>query len=117
MRADRDGIASIPVDGVTLEGVLDVPSDATGVAAFAHGSGSSRKSARNDFVADVRAPTLLIVGGTDLAGLERIRTASERLAGETALRVVEGAGHLFEDEGELEAVADAAPDWFEQHRQ
>jgi putative phosphoribosyl transferase len=34
----------IPVDGVRLEGFLDVPSAATGVVPFAHGSGSSRNS-------------------------------------------------------------------------
>ena len=44
---------SIPVDGVTLDGELVVPEGATGLVAFAHGSGSSRKSPRNTFVADV----------------------------------------------------------------
>jgi putative phosphoribosyl transferase len=36
---------------VTLEGDLQVPDDATGVVLFAHGSGSSRHSTRNRFVA------------------------------------------------------------------
>ncbi|MCW3065268.1 MAG: dienelactone hydrolase [Solirubrobacterales bacterium] len=43
----------IPADGVTLEGDLTVPPDATGIVVFAHGSGSGRFSPRNRAVADV----------------------------------------------------------------
>lgn len=42
---------SIPADGRTLEGELILPGNASGVVAFAHGSGSSRHSPRNQFVA------------------------------------------------------------------
>jgi len=42
----------IPVDGVGLEGFLDVPPAASGVVLFAHGSGSSRHSPRNQMTAD-----------------------------------------------------------------
>jgi len=42
----------IPLDGVRLEGFLDVPAAATGVVLFAHGSGSSRHSPRNQVTAD-----------------------------------------------------------------
>jgi putative phosphoribosyl transferase len=38
---------------VTLDGDLSIPSDAVGLVAFAHGSGSSRFSPRNRFVAGV----------------------------------------------------------------
>ena len=38
-------------DAVTLRGILGVPKDARGVVLFAHGSGSGRLSARNNFVA------------------------------------------------------------------
>ena len=41
----------IPVNGVQLEGILVVPEGATGVVLFVHGSGSSRLSPRNNFVA------------------------------------------------------------------
>jgi putative phosphoribosyl transferase len=44
---------SIPVGHVTLEGTLGVPASARGVVLFAHGSGSSRFSPRNRFVARV----------------------------------------------------------------
>ncbi|MEW6681307.1 MAG: dienelactone hydrolase family protein [Nitrospirota bacterium] len=38
-------------EGVTLEGELAIPDNARGVVIFAHGSGSSRHSPRNQFVA------------------------------------------------------------------
>ena len=43
----------MPATGVTLEGTLGVPADARGVVLFAHGSGSSRFSPRNRYVAQV----------------------------------------------------------------
>jgi dienelactone hydrolase len=42
----------IPVNGVELEGELSIPPKARGVVVFVHGSGSSRHSPRNKFVAD-----------------------------------------------------------------
>jgi putative phosphoribosyl transferase len=49
---------------VVLEGMLKIPHDAQGIVLFAHGSGSSRLSPRNNFVADVlneaKLATLLI---------------------------------------------------------
>jgi dienelactone hydrolase len=198
---------SIPVGEVELEGELLVPDGAGGVVAFAHGSGSSRHSPRNNFVAevlrerglgtllfdllteeedvvrqarfdiplltsrlektsdwlrqredtaelnlgyfgastgagaalraaakrddvdavvsrggrvdlaseflaDVTSPTLFIVGGDDEDVLELNRDAYDALECEKRLEIVEGAGHLFEGEGELEAVADLAADFF-----
>ena len=42
----------IPVDATTeLPGILTIPEYATGIVLFAHGSGSSRLSPRNTFVA------------------------------------------------------------------
>jgi dienelactone hydrolase len=197
----------IPVDGVELEGLLDIPDGATGLVVFAHGSGSSRKSPRNNYVAEVirqrglgtllfdllteredrsrenrfdiellterllgvtdwlsdreetrelpvgyfgsstgaaaalraaaridgigavvsrggrvdmasdafdsvAAPTLFVVGGADSQVLEWNRAAFERLSCAKDLHVVDGAGHLFEGEGELEEVATVAADWF-----
>ncbi|WP_222919881.1 dienelactone hydrolase family protein [Natrinema sp. SYSU A 869] len=204
-------VTDIALEDVTLEGELIVPPESSGLVVFAHGSGSSRHSPRNNFVAetlrerglgtllfdllteaedrhrenrfdiplltdrlvattewvreqpetsthsigyfgsstgaaaalrsaarpettidavvsrggrvdmaadvvdDVTAPTLLVVGGDD----ESVRTVNrevyEALAVERDLRIIEGAGHLFEGEGELEAVADHAADWFTTH--
>ncbi|WP_255194433.1 dienelactone hydrolase family protein [Natronobeatus ordinarius] len=203
-------IVDISADGVSLEGELLVPDGAPGLVLFAHGSGSSRHSPRNNFVADrlrergvgtllfdllteaedetyetrfdislltdrlvaatrwirqrddvaelsigyfgsstgsaaalraaarrddveavvsrggrvdlasevledVTAPTLFLVGGADHQVLELNREAYERLSGEKRLEVIEGAGHLFEEPGALEAVADHAGSWFADH--
>ncbi|MEK7772004.1 MAG: alpha/beta hydrolase, partial [Pseudomonadota bacterium] len=43
----------IPADSVELSGELVLPPSATGIVLFAHGSGSSRFSPRNTFVAKV----------------------------------------------------------------
>ncbi len=206
--AQRDTHVDIELDDVTLDGILEVPDGASGIVVFAHGSGSSRHSPRNNYVAEVirrrglgtllfdlltekedrvranrfdiplltdrlvgavdwlrereadrdlsvglfgsstgaaaalraaarmgddieavvsrggrvdmasevfeavDSPTLLIVGGADRDVLELNRGADAGLACQTALHVVEGAGHLFEGEGELEEVADVAADWF-----
>jgi pimeloyl-ACP methyl ester carboxylesterase len=201
----------IPVGPVSLEGRLVVPGKALGLVIFVHGSGSSRYSPRNVFVAEslrrrrlatllfdlltgeedrtymnrfnidliagrtaavtewigrqsqvgglqvgyfgastgsaaalkaaaragrrigavvsrggrpdlamedlprVTAPTLLIVGGRDVQVRELNQAAYERLGGEKDLRIVPGAGHLFEEEGALEQVARMAGDWFCRH--
>lgn len=43
----------IPAGGVTLTGDLEIPEDPRGLVLFAHGSGSSRRSPRNQAVAEV----------------------------------------------------------------
>ncbi|MBE9166565.1 dienelactone hydrolase family protein [Pleurocapsales cyanobacterium LEGE 06147] len=59
-----DGEVSFAADSVKLKGNLEVPEEARGVVLFAHGSGSSRFSPRNRYVAGVlqqsRLATLLV---------------------------------------------------------
>src|SRR4051794_33482290 len=51
--ADRNaGLIRISANGVVLEGNLLLPPNARGVVLFAHGSGSSRFSSRNRYVAE-----------------------------------------------------------------
>lgn len=61
-RVEED--VSIAAPGVTLEGTLGLPEPRTGIVVFVHGSGSSRFSPRNRFVArvlrDAGLGTLLI---------------------------------------------------------
>ncbi len=202
----------IPLDGEVLEGDLAVPTGPRGLVVFAHGSGSSRFSPRNRFVAGrlqqvkfatllldlltpeeeredqrtgrlrfdiplltqrvlravswaaahpelghlrvglfgastgaaaalraaaaapdrvaavvsrggrpdlalealprVQAPTLLIVGGADEPVLRLNQQAAALLACHHRLEVIPGAGHLFEEPGALEQVAQLAADWF-----
>lgn len=67
------------------------------------------------YLEQVRAPTLLIVGGRDHGVLEYNRAALERLAGPKQLVVVPGATHLFEEPGALERVAELAAQWFQRY--
>ena len=46
-------LVEIPADAVVLQGALVIPARASGIVLFAHGSGSSRHSPRNNFVAGV----------------------------------------------------------------
>jgi putative phosphoribosyl transferase len=46
-------IVHIPVNGTHIEGALDLPENPIGLVLFAHGSGSSRHSPRNNYVAGV----------------------------------------------------------------
>ncbi len=67
-------------------------------------------------LAHVVAPTLLIVGGRDEAVLAMNREAQARMtSADTALEVISGASHLFEEPGALGAVADLAVAWFLEH--
>jgi putative phosphoribosyl transferase len=66
-------------------------------------------------LSEVRAPTLLLVGGADHVVLGLNREAAAQLRCAHRLVVVPGATHLFEEPGTLEAAADAARDWFVDH--
>ena len=68
-----------------------------------------------DSLADVRAPTLLVVGGADEQVLALNRTAARQLTAEHDLAVVPGATHLFEEPGATEQVGAAASEWFRTH--
>ena len=211
MPAAYDGEVEVRAGAHVLPGSLTVPTGASGVVVFAHGSGSSRHSPRNRFVADamhrgglgtllfdllspeeevdrdnvfdipllaerlatatdwlrsqpatrelavgyfgastgagaglwaaaapgspvravvsrggrpdlarqrlreVRAPTLLIVGGRDDVVIELNREAASHLRCEHRLEIVPGATHLFEEPGTLEVVAELACRWFVDH--
>jgi dienelactone hydrolase len=52
--ADEAGrLVRVPIGPITLEGTLAVPRGAEGIVVFAHGSGSSRHSPRNRYVAEM----------------------------------------------------------------
>jgi len=212
-REETGGEIAIPVAAVRLQGELEIPADASGVVLFAHGSGSSRHSRRNQYVArtlrnrgmgtllfdlltereeqqdrhtghlrfdiqlladrllaatawlheqgptwsigyfgsstgggaallaeahsstpigaivsrggrpdlagsallQVKAPTLLIVGGDDLPVIQMNRDAFGQMSCEKELRLIPGATHLFEEPGALETVAELAAEWFARH--
>jgi putative phosphoribosyl transferase len=63
----------------------------------------------------VQAATLLIVGGNDQPVIPLNEIALDDLQCKKALQIVPGASHLFEESGALEAVANWAADWFNNH--
>ena len=63
----------------------------------------------------VRAATLLIVGGRDYGVIELNQSAFALLHSEKHLAIVPGATHLFEEPGALDEVARLAKNWFVHH--
>jgi putative phosphoribosyl transferase len=63
----------------------------------------------------VRAPTLLIVGGLDEVVLDLNRRAQTRLPCPNQLTVVPGATHVFDEPGTLHTAATLAAEWFTTH--
>ena len=53
MQEPFENLVHVKIDHLTLEGMLAIPENAHGLVIFAHGSGSSRLSPRNNFVADI----------------------------------------------------------------
>lgn len=79
-------------------------------------SRGGRPDLAEDALAQVRAPTLLIVGGHDLPVLDLNREALESLTvKDKKLEVVPGATHLFEEPGTLEQVAELSVRWFDRY--
>lgn len=68
-------------------------------------------------LAEVQAPTLLIVGSLDTTVMRLNEQALTRLHGEKELAVVQGAGHLFEEKGALDEVVRLSTAWFKRFLQ
>src|SRR4051794_37216656 len=101
-RRDDPRTVRVPAGRVTLEGDLDMPPKARGVVLFAHGSGSSRHSPRNRFVAgklqEWGLGTLLIDLLTREEEAVDVRTARLRFdIGLLAERLVGATDWLAED--------------------
>lgn len=78
-------------------------------------SRGGRPDLAGEKLADVRAPTLLIVGGADDVVIGMNEQAAELLRVENRLEIVPGATHLFEEPGALDEVVRLAGDWFVDH--
>jgi putative phosphoribosyl transferase len=77
-------------------------------------SRGGRPDLAGDVLPRVRAATLLIVGGADWQVIELNRWAMAQMRTTVRLEIVPGAGHLFEEPGALERVAELARDWLVQ---
>lgn len=78
-------------------------------------SRGGRPDLAGNALSQVRAPTLLIVGGNDALVIEMNEEAMDRLRVEKRLEIVPGATHLFEEPGALDEVTRLAADWFQSH--
>jgi hypothetical protein len=96
-----------------LEGDLVIPPVARGLIVFAHGSGSSRRSSRNVFVASSLQQrgfaTLLFDLLTETEAADRANVFD--------IGLLAGRVRLFEEPGALEAVVTRASALFETHCQ
>lgn len=92
----------VPTHTVTLAGTLTIPEQASGLVLFAHGSGSSRLSPRNQYVAQVLQQTGLATLLVDLL------TPSEEV-------IDQQTRHLRFDIGLLAERLLGATDWLRQH--
>lgn len=75
-------------------------------------SRGGRPDLAGDALPEVRAPTLLIVGGADTQVITLNEWAADRLRVTNRLAIVPGATHLFEEPGALARVAELAREWF-----
>jgi dienelactone hydrolase len=98
----RDQLVSIAADSVKLEGNLEIPPGAHGIVLFAHGSGSSRHSPRNRYVAQV-----LNQAGLATLLIDLLTPAEEIIDWQT--------GHLRFDIGLLASRLVGATDWLMQN--
>lgn len=113
-----DDAAGLPVGyfgastgaGAALRAAADPGVDIVAVV-----SRGGRPDLAGESLAEVTAPTLLIVGGRDEAVLELNRQAAAAMTAEARIAVVPGATHLFEEPGTLEQVAALAREWFLDH--
>lgn len=93
-----------------LVAAAQAPDDVSAVV-----SRGGRPDLAGDWLASVRAPTLLIVGGHDFGVIELNEQALESLTCEKRLEIIPGATHLFEEPGTLDQVVELAGRWFESH--
>jgi len=74
-----------------------------------------RPDLAGDAIRQLRAPTLLLVGGNDEGAAALNLEAWARLRCERGIEIIPGAGHFFEEPGALENVAALATRWFGEH--
>lgn len=96
--------------GAALVAAAERPEAAHGVV-----SRGGRPDLAGPALPQVRAPTLLIVGGRDGQVITLNEEALARLNCVKRLEIVPRATHLFEEPGAQEEVARLARDWFERY--
>lgn len=75
-------------------------------------SRGGRPDLAGERLAEVRAPTLLIVGSLDEVVIDLNIQAAQQLRAPHQLSVIHGATHLFPEPGKLDEVAALSREWF-----
>jgi putative phosphoribosyl transferase len=78
-------------------------------------SRGGRPDLAGDYLAQVKAPTLLLVGGWDTEVIELNRLAQSQMTNQNKLVIIPEATHLFEEPGKLEEVAGHSAEWFKRY--
>lgn len=78
-------------------------------------SRGGRPDLASGYLENVKAPTLLVVGGADYGVVDLNQEAYDEMKAEKSLEVVPDATHLFEEPGALREVARLAADWFKKY--
>ncbi len=108
MMMPSEQTVSVPAGEVSLEGNLAIPANASGIVVFAHGSGSSRHSPRNRFVAEALQQAGLATLLFDLLTTEEehvdVRTAHLRFDIPMLARRVVAAIDWLEDDARSGAL-------------
>ena len=89
-----------------------LPNDVSAVV-----SRGGRPDLAGQYLPDVKAPTLLLVGGWDEEVIELNKQAQSKMTNENKLVIIPGATHLFEEAGKLEEVAKLSTEWFTRYLQ
>lgn len=77
-------------------------------------SRGGRVDLASDYLEEVRAPSLFIVGGKDRTVLDMTREVIKKLIVDKKLEVVPNAGHLFSEPGALDKVTRLSINWFKE---
>ena len=80
-------------------------------------SRGGRPDLASDILEDVLAPTLLIVGSEDTPIVGMNEWVMPRMRAVHELAIIEGADHLFEEEGAMQKVASLSVSWLERFMQ
>lgn len=113
---NREELAALPVGlfgASTGAAAALVAATRTDVRAVVSRGG--RPDLAEEDLRQVRAPTLLVVGGDDRDVLELNRRALRELVAPAKLQIVPNAGHLFEEPGALDEVVQLASAWFRKY--
>lgn len=78
-------------------------------------SRGGRADLAGEYLAAVKSPTLLIVGGADHGVIELNQEAFARLVCVKKLEIVPDATHLFSEPGAMRQVIELAIEWFSRH--